>query len=180
MFKFSWLTLCLALILLTQACVNNSLYSSATRSGYGYSEEKLNDDKYRIQFVARGDKIESAKEHALLRAAELCLTEEFFWFEVLNTSEELLYDNKMDPTQLLPQSINKISGNCDIPRCGSGAHQIAEKGTNLEIGDSKSKAVVQIEILMLMGERPKSANIYSARDTYKSLRKKLVDAKAVN
>lgn len=160
------------------ACVNNSLYSSAARTGYGYSEEKIADKQYRVRFVVRGDKPEVAKEHVLLRAAELCLAESHSWFRVLDTSSKVVYDNKIDPSQLMPADIDPLGGNFDLPRYGNGEHTIAKKGTELGLGKTTSMVIAELEIRMLMGERLEGANVYSARDTYKQLKQKLVTEKS--
>ena len=161
-------------------CINNSLYTTAKKSGYGYSEKKLEQDRYRIQFVARGDNMELAREHALLRAAEICLQEKYAWFEIEESSENIIHDNKMDPSLLLPLDIDKMGGNCDLPSCGNKEEHRSTKGSNLELGDTIGKVISGMDIKLLTLKPASNTNIYSARETYKMLKKKLVDEKAVN
>lgn len=161
------------------ACVNYSLYSSADRTGYGYSEEKIADEQYRVRFVTRGDKPDIAEEHAMLRAAELCIIEGYFWFEVLETTTEVMHDNMMDPSRLMDDS-DLANGSVDVPRSGISEGPVSPQGTDLGLGKSTSKTIAELEFRMLMGERPEGAHIYSAKDMYKTLKHKLVTEKSVN
>lgn len=161
------------------ACVNHSLYKSVDRSGYGYSEQKLSEERYRVRFVARGDKPESAEEHALLRAAELCMQEGYSAFKVLRKTTNVAHDNRMDPSQLLHDN-DLIGGSLELPGHGSGEAEIAVQGTQLGIGRTASKVITELEIRMVASEAEKNSSLYSASDTYDSLHQKLVTGKSFN
>ena len=154
------------------ACINNSRYQADARSGYGYVDTKLADDHYQIQFTLRGDSTELAYEHALLRAAELTLEMEHRWFEVLERDEKIEHDNKIDPSQLKFNDFNRMGNNCHV-NCGSGEANFSARGTELAIDKSVSKTVSTIKIRILKNELKNRENIFSANDTWKSLKLKL-------
>jgi len=159
------------------ACVNNSLYRSAEKTGYGYSQETIAADHYRVRFVTRGDNPETAEEHALLRAAELCLKGGYSSFEVLTTSAKVVHNNKLDPSQFLAND-DLTNGNLDLPSHGIGESLISLRGTELGLGKTTSKVISEIEIKMFMDDAPKDANTCSANETYATLKQKLVTEKA--
>lgn len=75
-------TLLMLLVLALSSCASHSRYKEATGSGYGYTEEKLNQTHYLIQYKVRGNDRKRAEDFALLRAAELTSEQGYDWFIV--------------------------------------------------------------------------------------------------
>lgn len=80
------LGLCIALAL--QACASTTPYQSAQRSG-GYSEQKLEDNRFRVQFSgnSRTDKA-TVENYLLYRCAELTLDHGYDYFVSLNSNTD--------------------------------------------------------------------------------------------
>ena len=78
----------LGVCLIAAGCTSTYAYKEATsKRGTGYSEQKLEDDRYRVQYRFAKDDVGTAKDFALLRAAELTLEQGFSTFEIVQSSE---------------------------------------------------------------------------------------------
>lgn len=151
MIKIRFLALGLALAALA-ACNTPSRYEPMTKkSGSGYSETRIEDNRFRITF--RGGKGESGgrvKDLALLRAADLALANGYDWFEVVNRYGEE----------------NASSG----PRVGvggGGGNFGGSTAVGIGLGTSFNLSgpvrTETIEVLMGKGERPDRPNSYNAQ-----------------
>lgn len=58
-------------ILLMAGCASNPDYRAANNGSQGYSEQKISDDQYRVEFKSVSNNVADAGDYALLRAAEL-------------------------------------------------------------------------------------------------------------
>ena len=72
------------------ACSSVSNYRAAKNDGVGYQEIALDNTSYRVQFKARGNQRNAAKNYALRRAAELTLAAGYDWFAVSKERIRLL------------------------------------------------------------------------------------------
>ena len=75
------------------ACASSGkpVYMAAQDPGdFGYYASPLEDNRYRVAYKIRGDEVTTAKDYALLRAAELTLQRGYEWFEIVdrNTNVE--------------------------------------------------------------------------------------------
>ncbi|MCG8441896.1 MAG: hypothetical protein MI723_08810 [Caulobacterales bacterium] len=70
-------------------CATPTPYAPAERAGgYGYSEQRLEDDRFLVRFRGNSASGAQAADFALLRAAELTLQYGYDWFEVVRRGEE--------------------------------------------------------------------------------------------
>ncbi len=79
----------IALISLLSACVTATPYQQAPPRGFGYSEERLDQNKYRVTF--RGNSLtkrETVEDYLLYRAAELTLQNGYSHFLVVGRDTE--------------------------------------------------------------------------------------------
>lgn len=144
-------TLCLA------ACATTpTVYApaSVTSSGTGYSEVRIEADRWRVTFEGAGDATEAEVERfALRRAAELALQNGYEWFEVVD------------------RRINEEGGNRNPVRVGgsvgrslgSGGLSGTSVGLGIALspGDSR-RTTVSIEIIAGSGE-PRPDRAYDAQ-----------------
>src|ERR1700742_1367227 len=77
--------------LVLSGCVTATPYQRASKhtSAEGYSEQRLQDDRWRVTFS--GNEVTSRQtvdSYMLFRAAELTLTSGFDWFETVDPSTE--------------------------------------------------------------------------------------------
>ena len=71
------------------ACATETPYTSAAESGYGFTEQKIEDGRYRITF--RGNSLtdrETVENYLLFRAAELTVDTGHDWFVITEDDTE--------------------------------------------------------------------------------------------
>lgn len=157
------------------SCVNNSLYHPADRSGYGFEDKQLAQDQFEVRFIARGDNEELIREYALYRAAQLTLEQDYFWFKLLQEDVEIVRADPFDSSQIVADSgFREIGGNCNPPQCMTSESEQSLFGSDLGLGHSRSKTTVKLIIKLLMGERPKSSSVFSAREISETYAEKLL------
>ena len=82
------------------ACATSTPYQPAEKGGYGFSEQRVEDAKYRITFRGNSSTSRETVENGLLfRAAELTLQNGYDYFIVLDsdTEESKRYSTTADP-----------------------------------------------------------------------------------
>jgi hypothetical protein len=80
--KYFITLLTLTLLVLVSGCTSRPDYRSAKNGSVGYSEQKITDDRYRVQFKSHSKTVADASDYALLRAAELTQQQGYDWFVV--------------------------------------------------------------------------------------------------
>ncbi|MCG8441895.1 MAG: hypothetical protein MI723_08805 [Caulobacterales bacterium] len=73
------------------ACATQTPYAPAdeSRSGYGYSETQLENDRYRVSFSGNSlTDLDTVENYLLFRAAELTLQTGGDWFEIIDRTTE--------------------------------------------------------------------------------------------
>lgn len=91
--KMTKKTLLMLLALALSSCASHSQYKEAKGSGYGYTEEKLNQTQYLVQYKTAETDQQRAKDFALLRAAEITSEQGYDWFIV--SQRETHQDNNL-------------------------------------------------------------------------------------
>ncbi|MEI9905187.1 MAG: hypothetical protein WDN06_15415 [Asticcacaulis sp.] len=90
-----------ASLTLLSACATPTPYQAAlTTHGYnpGYSDTKLEDNRYRLSFAGNDlTKRETVENYLLYRAAELTLDSGYDWFEVVNRGTDEKTHTVSDP-----------------------------------------------------------------------------------
>lgn len=95
-------------------------YGRASDSGaYGYSDVRLDENRYRIQYRASGERY-LAEDFAMRRAAELTRQRGYDWFQVLNRSRAVSDDmfNRYDDYRF--RSTDSRADARERPAYGSG------------------------------------------------------------
>jgi len=154
MYRLTSLATVLALMALT-ACARPTFYQAAdAHGGYGYSEEAIGQDQYRIGFNGNGITPRKTVDlYLLYRAAELAEDQGFDYFIVGNREEYI------DPQGLAGrQSQISFARRQDL-LIGSGIR--ARFGE--EVVDQYG---AEIEVLMQKGDAPKSGNVHKPADVF--------------
>ena len=145
----------IALVTLTLAgCETPTVYQQATGpQGVGYTESRIEPDRYRVTFQGGGGAPEAqVSDYVLLRAAEITLRDGYDWFRVVGGS------SAMGP----PRSSSSLSigtGGGDFRRHGGFGI-----GTGATFDLSGGPAVTRsVEILLGKGTRPDKPDAYDAR-----------------
>lgn len=152
----------LALLLLAglAACASGPRpYGPAERPGDpGYSEQAIERDRFRINYRARDE--ETAREYALLRAAELTLAEGASWFRVVDA-----YGEGGEPFGSGRRTAVSIGGSA-----GSGGSSSVGVGIGIGLGGGGSGEVVRgLEILIGSGAPPDAPEVYDAAEVRDAL-----------
>lgn len=162
----------IAMALLVAACATQTAYGPAPeRGGYGYSETKLGDDRYRVTFTGNSmTPRETVQDYALLRAAELTLESDFDWFRLVYRDTDkksrggTAYTTGASSTERVYRRCGLIS--CDTERVrGSG---FGGGVTTTRTRDAYSSS---IEIVLGKDPMPEEAEAYDAQELASTLRR---------
>jgi hypothetical protein len=138
----------LALIALaTAGCATGygpSYGPARSASDSGYSDVRIDDNRYRVQYRIESGDVELAQDWALRRAAELTLDSRYDWFQII--SRNRMFDDEDFNRYEQLRSYNDDYN--DRPRYDSRYDD---------------EAVVTIEVLMGNNPPPRSASVYDAR-----------------
>ncbi|HAW91642.1 MULTISPECIES: CC0125/CC1285 family lipoprotein [unclassified Arsukibacterium] len=147
--------------LLLSACSSQPDYRAARGSGYGYSEQQINDNYYRVVFKARGDDSGKAKAYALRRAAELTAEQGYDWFVVVD--KETMTERQRDSDNRLGASYQTTTvQDCGLLGCRSRTVQQPSYEMGLA-ANTHDQVESVLEIRMGKGIMPAGANSYPAR-----------------
>ncbi|WP_300545337.1 hypothetical protein [Maricaulis sp.] len=127
-------------------------YAPAADSGRGYSEMRIEQDRYRVRFSGGSDiTFEQAEDYALRRAAEITLREGGDWFEVVSRHRE---GNDRNPVGV---------GGSVGHTWGSGRFRGSGVGVGIRIDGRAGEKEVVLEMLVRSGDRPDLPQAYDAR-----------------
>ncbi|WDI32602.1 hypothetical protein PUV54_05260 [Hyphococcus flavus] len=138
-----------ALALATAGCATGAygpVYERAS-SQYddGYSETRIDDNRYRVQYRVDNGDLRLAQDWALRRAAELTLSQRYDWFQVISRNR-MFRDDDFDRYESFRTYNDRYN---DYPRYDSRYDD---------------EAVAVVEIVMGNNPPPRSASVYDARD----------------
>ena len=149
------------LALALSACATQPAYKPARGDGNGYKEIALGNNSYRVQFKVRGNARAAAHNYALLRAAELTLTQGYDWFLVEKHTTRILNDEDTS----LTSSQTVVTRNCGLLGCRTSSYNLPTE--EFDIPDTET--LVLLDIHMGRGVRPE-AESYDAREIQENLR----------
>jgi flavin-binding protein dodecin len=141
-----------ALILLVAACASPTPYKPATKAGgAGYSDTRIETDRYRVSFSTSAGGAQAAQDMALRRAADLTLQQGYDWFEVTQRDTD----------------VNRNSGSSfSLGVGGASFGRSSATGVGASVGipvGAGPAATASLEIRMGKGAKPTSSNAYDAR-----------------
>lgn len=135
------------------ACETPTRFQAAAGPGaVGYSEMRIEPDRYRVIFQGGAGAPEAqVQDYALLRAADLALANGYDWFRVVSRD--------IRPTGYGGSSLSLGFGGMSF-----GRHSATGVGVGTGIPLSGGPALqVQMEVLMGKGPRPPGPEVYDAR-----------------
>lgn len=164
----------LPLAIALTACAGSSKmnYMAANDPGdYGYYASALEEDRYRVAYKVRGDDVSTAKDYAMLRAAELTLQNGYDWFEIVdrntNSEQEGRYPEARMRVAATTYNECGLLGCTTVTRPAFIDTTYSDRINN----DNTSKSTVTfIEVVMGNGETPDGGNIYDARSLIENIR----------
>ncbi|KXI28204.1 hypothetical protein AX660_17655 [Paraglaciecola hydrolytica] len=159
----------LSAVVLLGACASAPAYKQATsKGGNGYTDIKVADDRYRVQYQSNSKDVLDVTNMALYRAAEITQQRGYDWFVV--TSRETFVDrNSVEPNFAMGVGRHDTyQRECGLLTCQTTHRPTHSVG--LEISNSRERSEVQsiLEIRLGKGMRPDD-NSYSAADILTNL-----------
>lgn len=152
-------------LLALAACATavGTAYAPAGKGGYGYSDTRIEEGRYRITFAGDGaTSPEAVEDFALLRAAELALAGGYDWFRVVGRS--------LDEQEKGGIGIGAGVG-------GGGRNVGVGVGGNLGKVGARKFYTARLEVIFGKGEKPADAQgVYDARSLSDSIRARIAPA----
>lgn len=138
-------------------------YAPSDQKGYGYSDQRIEADRYRVVFAGDGaTPPELVEDLAMLRAAELALANGYDWFRVIGRS--------MDEEEKGGVGIGAGFGTGSVGRRSAVGVGV---GGDLGTIGARKFYTARIEVLMGKGEKPEDPAAYDARSLSESLRARI-------
>ncbi len=138
----------------------------------GYRTTRLADDRYRVAFTADPEASTTARDYALLRAAELTLQKGYDWFEVANRDTAVSGDDDDGGATL--SATRQTTTDCGLLGCSSTTRTMPSAGVHTEL-DSRGRSVSTVEFVMGEGRVPEGASYYEAREVAVRIRGEYFD-----
>ena len=141
------------------ACAASPGFTAAEKPGaYGYLVQPIERGRYRVSYT--DSSVESARDYALLRAAQVTLENGKDWFQIVNAYSEAA-DTGGSRSSI---SIGGRSGSY-----GRSSGIGVGLGVGIPIGGGGGKVTHAMEIITGQGAKPADANAYDARDVQSSI-----------
>lgn len=130
-----------------------TVYAPSGGGDRGYSDTRIEADRFRITFSAGSDmSIRRTEDLALRRAAEVTLANGGEWFTIVSRSRE---GNDRNPVRV---------GGSVGQTFGSGGYRGSSVGVGIRIDGDAGEKRATLEILIGSGPRPEGPDHYGARD----------------
>jgi hypothetical protein len=160
----------LSITMLMAGCASKPSYRPATNGSVGHSEQKISNDRYRVQFKIYSISVAEATDFALLRSAQLTQQAGFDWF-IVTTKETFVESRKMEPALSIGSSqSSQTARQCDLLTCNTYKRPINTMDTSIELGTLNNRKEVHtvLDIRMGKGMKPND-NSYGAQDVINNL-----------
>ena len=160
--RLSILAIAASAIALT-ACASLAPYGAqAGPNGQGFSEQRIESDRYRVAYRGVGDPGPVA-DYALLRAAELTTQQGYDWFEVT----QRYIDGRPDSAGGVRPSVSIGGGSSRYGRYSASGVGV---GVGLNFSGPSPTSTV-LEIRLGRGRKPDRVEAYDAREVLRALRR---------
>jgi len=148
-----------ALSLAACATTPTTFQPAGPRGGVGFSEMRIEPGRYRVTFQGGpGAPPAQVQDYALLRAADLAVSEGYDWFRV---TERITRQNGYSGSSL----------SVGVGGMSFGRHSATAVGVGTGVPLSGGPALVtSLEVLMGKGPKPGDGDVYDAKGVQRSLR----------
>jgi hypothetical protein len=142
------------------AAVPTVYQPAAGPQGVGFSEYRIEADRYRVTFRGGpGAPPEQVADYALLRAADLTLAQGYDWFRVA----------ERDMRQAGPDNRPRMSIGTGGESFGRHSSVGLGVGTSFNLGQGGPPVATTLEILMGKGPTPRGVDVYDAHEVRKAV-----------
>ena len=152
------LTIAAALLFACATAVGTG-YQAADSKGYGYSDQRVEADRYRVTFAGDGaTPAEAVEDYALRRAAEIARANGYDWFRVVARSVDA-------------EDKGGVGVGAGVGTGSYGRRSGVSVGVGGDLGTIGSKRfyTARLEVLLGKGPMPEGADYYDADDVMSSL-----------
>lgn len=156
------------------ACASSPRYVEAdSASDYGYQARKISENRYRVNYNGgRNTDLQDTRDFALLRAAEITLSEGYEWFHVV--------DRETATTESRERQADVGFGyerayyterNCGLLGCSQNTRPVTYTSWTVDADSRRPKTrhSHSLEIVMGKGEMPEGGHYYDARQVTEAI-----------
>lgn len=154
----------LGALLLLAACASSPTPYQAADGDFGYREQQIEENRYRVSFAGNSaTSRQTVEDYLLYRAAELTVQNGHDYFEVVDRSTDQAF-----------------GGSAGAPQVGVGYGGGSGFGLGMSVpilggGGGSSRYTAQMDVLLHDGEKPQGAeNAYDAWDVISRLQPKVL------
>lgn len=158
------------------ACASSPRYVAADNpSDHGHFERKISENRYRVNYNgSRSTDLQDTRDFALLRAAEVTLSEGFEWFQVV--------DRETATTESRERSADIGIGyerawyterSCGLMGCSQRTRPVNYATWTIDNRRPDTRHSHSLEIVMGKGEMPEDGHYYDAAEVMKAIYKSL-------
>lgn len=141
-------------VLLLSACSSKPEYRPANNGGWGYAEQRIGDNFYRVTFKSRGNDSERAKAYAMQRAAELTKQQGFDWYVIVE--KEILRERERDNSNDIGVNYQReIVRDCSLLACRSRTIHSPQYEADID-SSNRNEVEVALQVRMGKGVMPES------------------------
>ena len=156
------------------ACASTPGYVPANDpDDFGHYSTRLDANRYRVIYNGgRTTGLNTTRDYALMRAAELTLADGYDWFEVVDRETVTVTDQGNGGPQMGfgVEQTYYVERSCGLLSCSQSVRPWTTTRVDLDSGRSVTRHSHMLEIVMGKGEIPeKGGNYYNAASLAKSL-----------
>ncbi|MFT4731684.1 MAG: hypothetical protein ACI89W_000697 [Gammaproteobacteria bacterium] len=160
----------LSITMLLAGCASKPDYRAATNGSVGHSEQKISDDRYRVQFKIYSNSVADATDYALLRSAQLTQREGLDWF-LVTSKETFIESTKMQPASSVGVTQSRETlRQCGLLTCDTYQRPSTRMNASISVGSQNERKEVHtvLDIRMGKGMKPNDDS-YNAKDVIDNL-----------
>lgn len=164
----------LTFLVAVSGCASKPVYRLATNGSVGYSEQKITEDRYRVQFKSDSQLVADAPDYALLRCAELTQAQGYDWFVVTSKETFLETEKQQARSSIGFSQTRQMKRNCGLLTCETRTRPSTEVRGNINSGINNDRKEVHSILEIRMGKGVKTnENSYGAQDVIDNLSQKI-------
>jgi hypothetical protein len=166
----------LSITILLAGCTSKPDYRAATNGSAGHSEQKISEDRYRVQFKIYSNSVADATDFALLRSAQLTQQEGFDWF-LITSKETFIESTKTQPATSIGLSQNRQTvRQCGLLTCDTYQRPSTQMDASISLSSQNDRKEVNtvLDIRMGKGMKPNDDS-YHAQDVIDNLGNKATE-----
>lgn len=162
----------IATLLTLGACASSPQYVAAdSASDHGHYERKISENRYRVNYNgSRKTDLQDTRDFALLRAAEITVSEGYEWFQVVD--RETATTESRDPQSGFGVGYERAwhtERSCGLVGCSQRTRPVTSTTWSVDSRRPETRHSHSLEIVMGSGETPDDGHYYNAKEVMKAV-----------